>query len=120
MKNRPVCFIQSKQTVYFHAIHESSGRLFNNPIFHFKLLKGVCGDFDCNKDNDLDCAESRHSLSLTSPDGKVCPAGGNTQVPGDGITGKHARGLCEKHSSECYIECREYDTGVVDPNSNQC
>ena len=118
-----MCFIQSGRNVYFHTILKSSGRSFNNPLFHFKLFKGVCGDFDCNKDNDLDCAESRHTLSLTSPDGKVCPAGGNTQVPGEtcpGRSGKYCRGLCEKHSSECYIECRDYDTGVVDPNPNQC
>ena len=53
----------------------------------------------------------------------MCPANGNTQVPGEtcpGRSGKYCRGLCEKHSSECYIECRDYDTGVVDSNPNQC
>ena len=52
-----------------------------------------------------------HSLSLTSPDGQVCPAGGNTQVHPHCLYQKYCRGVCEKHASECYIECRDYDTG---------
>lgn len=104
-----------------HRIDEV--RNISQPVLNrlFKLCTGVCGDFNCNKDNDFDCAESRHTLSLTSPDGQVCPEDGNTQVPGEpcpGNSGKYCRGLCEKHQSECYIECRDYDTGVVD--SNQC
>ena len=86
-------------------------------------VQGVCGDFDCDKDNDFNCAESRHTESLTSPDGQICPADGNTQVPGEpcpGNSGKYCRGICEKHSQECYIECRDYDTGDADSNPSQC
>ena len=29
-------------------------------------------------------------------------------------------GVCEKHSSDCYLECRNYQTGVPEPNPDQC
>ena len=29
-------------------------------------------------------------------------------------------GQCERHSAECYIECRDYNNGTPDPNPDQC
>ena len=58
-------------------------------IKFFKLWKGICGGFDCDKQNDFDCAESKHTDSLTSPDGFICAKDengivtGNTQIPGE-------------------------------------
>ena len=55
----------------------------------FKLQKGICGDFDCDKQNDFDCAESKHTDSLTSPDGSICEKDGsgiltgNIRIPGE-------------------------------------
>lgn len=69
--------------VYFSGIQPTL------PTGIFKRFKGVCGDFDCDKQNDFDCAESKHTDSLTSPNGYVCQKDsngiiiGNVQIPGE-------------------------------------
>ena len=61
----------------------------------FKRWKGVCGDFDCDKQNDFDCAESKHTDSLTSPNGYVCQKDSNGIIIGnDEIPGEDPHGHC--------------------------